>query len=116
MDRETEIANLLPLKLESSNEMQTQDKISPGEYAVLADVDTVSSLSHVNTTRPDDWHVPPSDVDLIEMLGEGRFGKVYLAMIQVEAIQKCKDVLRKLVNIDKEKDFPAAVKFLNGIS
>ena len=115
IDREAEIANLIPLKLESENEVQNQHKRSPGEYAVLADVDTVSSISHVTNPKQDDWHVPPSDVHLIEILGEGRFGKVYLAIVQVDAIAKCKEVIKILMNVEKEKEFTAAVKFLNGI-
>ena len=113
-DRETEIANLIPLKLEPENAVQNQNKISPGEYAALTDVDSVSSLSQVTIPKQDDWHIPPTDVHLMEMIGKGRFGKVYRALVQVKAIEKCNDVIKRMINVEKEKEVEAAVK-LNGI-
>ena len=115
MDRETEIANPISLKLEPENTVQNQNEISPGKYAALADVDSVSALLQGTIQKDEDWHISPTDVHLMEMIGKGRFGKVYLAIVQVKTNEKYNDVINRMINFENEKEVEAAVKLLNGI-
>ena len=62
----------------------------------------------------DDWQVPPSDVKLGKLLGEGRFGFVYLSVVRVDVMKKRKDMLKKLINDENEKEIVVAVKMMNG--
>ena len=56
-----------------------------------------------------------SNVKLGKVLGKGRFGIVYLGFVLVDALLKRKDILKRLIDTEKEMEIVAAVKMMRGM-
>merc|ERR1719494_1135498 len=94
---------------------ETQDEVSVTTALIeqnrRGDMD--SRQDATDNAAKDDWQVPPSDVELGKLLGEGRFGFVFLSVVRVDAMKKRKDILKKLINDENEKEIVVAVKMMN---
>lgn len=63
----------------------------------------------------DDWEIFPTSITLDEKIGEGAFGTVFSAFVELEIIQKSKYATQQGGNdLLDEKKFKVATKLLKG--
>ena len=64
----------------------------------------------------DDWEIFPTSITLDEKIGEGAFGTVFSAFVELEIIQKSKyATLQGGGDLFDEKNIKVAVKLLKGM-